>query len=66
MASTGVLAGLLDGVEGVLENECIFLEPYVRPVIPAELMVAASTARPGNVSIIDCTSRPLASTKFIR
>jgi hypothetical protein len=29
MGSTGVIGGLLDGVEGMLENESIFLEPYV-------------------------------------
>lgn len=29
MGSTGVLGGLISGIEALLENEAIFLEPYV-------------------------------------
>jgi transcription initiation factor TFIID subunit 6 len=34
MSATGVLGCLVDGVEALLANESIFLEPYVRPLAP--------------------------------
>lgn len=30
MGPTGTTGGLLDGVEAILDNDMIFLEPYVR------------------------------------
>ncbi len=70
MGPTGTTGGLLDGVEAILDNDMIFLEPYVSASFSRMgnnrliLRTASSAVGASHVGVIDSTART--TSPFLR